>query len=206
MDTQRRKQRIVALLAVTLALAPAASAALTLIYTDSFDLRIPAEPDTGHAWMNDAVINVPDSFTVIDLDVEITLTHTAVFDLQIFLKGPQGDRILLNDYDPEGEFFEGEDYTHTIFDDEAAAPIELADPPFTGRFKPKAPAQLTIFNGSDPQGPWSIQIYDWWYNNTGALQEVKLTFTTPEPTTILLLTLGLTLTRRRRPSQSQNNI
>ncbi|MHA1571609.1 MAG: hypothetical protein ACTSWM_07285, partial [Alphaproteobacteria bacterium] len=86
MDTRRPIQRIVAALAVVLALAPAAPAALTLVYTRSFDLRIPAE-GTGKAWMQEAVITVPDSFTVIDLDVEITLAHTSIFDLQIFLVG-----------------------------------------------------------------------------------------------------------------------
>ena len=190
MDTRNTQQRIVALLAITMAFAPAASAALKMIYTGSFDLPIPAEPNTGRAWMDDAVINVPESFTVIDLDVEITLTHTAVFDLQLFLQGPDGARLALNYYDPSGEFFEGENYTGTIFDDEADTSIELAEAPFTGRFKPRAPAALSIFDGSDPHGPWTLQIYDFWYNNTGTLHELKLTFTTPEPATLLLLILA----------------
>ena len=198
MDTRKAKQRTVALLAISLALAPAVSADLTLIYTGSFDLRIPAEPATGHAWMNDAVIEVPVSFDVIDLDVEITLTHTSVFDLQLFIEGPDGTRLTLNYYDPDHEFFEGQDYTGTIFDDEADTPIESAQAPFTGRFKPRAPAELSIFDGRDPQGLWAIQIYDAWHANIGTLQEVKLIFQTPEPAVFLLLLLGFPLTRPQK--------
>ena len=189
MDAHAPKQRIVALLVLALVVPSRASAALNLIYTGSFDLRIPADPNTGHAWMQDAIIPVLDSFAVVDLDVEITLTHTSVFDLQLFLKGPDGTRIVLNYYDPAGEFFEGQDYAGTIFDDEAETPIELAEAPFTGRFKPRAPAQLSDFDNRDPYGPWTLQIYDAWHNNTGTLQEVKLIFTIPEPSTLLLFLL-----------------
>ena len=200
MDAHAPKQRIVALLAITAVLAAPAPAVLNLVYIGSFDLRIPADPNTGHAWMQDAVIPVLDSFAVVDLDVEITLTHTSVFDLQLFLKGPDGTRVLLNYYDPAGEFFEGEDYTATIFDDEAETPIELAEAPFTGRFKPRAPAQLAAFDNRDPQGPWTLQIYDAWYNNTGTLQEVKLVFEIPEPATPAFLLLGLPILLRVKPN------
>jgi len=178
-----------------LALAPAASADLTLIYTASFDLRIPAEPATGDAWMDDAVIDIPDSFTVIDLDIEITLTHTNIYDLQLFLDGPDGTRLTLNYYDITDKV--GENYTGTIFDDEADTPIESALAPFNGRYRPKAPAELSIFDRRDPQGAWTIQIYDARHANTGTLEEVKLIFEVPEPTTLLLLSLGVILRNRK---------
>lgn len=188
-----------------LALVPAfgsiASAELGLIYGGSFDLRIPAS-GSGKAWMASAVVNVLDNFTVVDLDVAVTLNHTSVFDLELVLQGPDGTRLRLNYYDPAGEFFEGQDYTQTIFDDEAPTSIQLADAPFTGRFKPRAPARLHIFDALDPQGPWELQIYDWWYANTGTLEEFKLIFNIPEPATVILLTLGLTFTalwRTQRP-------
>lgn len=186
-------------------MASAAHADITMIYTGAFDLRIPADPDTGDAWMNDAIINVPESFDVIDLDIEITLTHTSIFDLQLFLKGPDGTRVILNYYDPADEFFEGQDYRRTIFDDQAQTPIESGQPPFTGRFKPRDPAELSIFNGIDPQGQWTIQIYDAWHANTGKLEEVKLIFNTPEPTAFLLLLVGTTLTRLRKHNHIHKN-
>jgi subtilisin-like proprotein convertase family protein len=185
-----------------MALASPAPADITMIYIGAFDLRIPADPNTGKAWMNDAVIDVPQSFDVIDLDVEITLTHTSIFDLQLFLKGPDDTRITLNYYDAADEFIEGENYTATIFDDQADTPIESAQPPFTGRFRPRYPDELSAFNGIDPQGQWKMQIYDAWYVNTGTLQEVKLIFKTPEPTTIIFLLAGITLTRFKKHTYS----
>lgn len=192
-----------------LALVPAfgsiASAELGLIYGGSFDLRIPAS-GSGKAWMASAVVNVLDNFTVVDLDVAVTLNHTSVFDLELVLQGPDGTRLRLNYYDPAGEFFEGQDYTQTIFDDEAPTSIQLADAPFTGRFKPRAPATLHIFDALDPQGPWELQIYDWWYANTGTLEEFKLIFNIPEPATVILLTLALTFTALRRTQRPRKSI
>lgn len=198
MDTRASTKRIAALLALSMAFASAAHADIAMIYTAQFDLRIPAAPATGAAWMTDALIEVPQTFDVIDLDVEITLTHTSIFDLQLFLESPDGTRVTLNYYDPADEFIEGEDYTETIFDDQAPTTIESALPPFTGRFKPKPPAQLSIFNGQNPQGQWKLKIYDAWQPNTGTLKEVKLIFNTPEPTTMLLLLAGITLIRSRK--------
>ncbi len=204
MDARTLVQRIVVVLALVLAFGSIASAELGLIYGGSFDLRIPAS-GSGKAWMASAVVNVLDNFTVVDLDVAVTLKHTSAFDLELVLKGPDGTRLRLNYYGPAGEFFEGQDYTQTIFDDEAPTSIQLADPPFTGRFKPRAPARLDIFDSLNPQGPWELQIYDWWYANTGTLEEFKLIFNIPEPATVILLTLGLTFTalcRTQRPRKS----
>ena len=112
-----------------------------LIYGSEFDLPIPKldihDPCITKGWMEDAIIEIPDHFNIHDLDVGISVTHTSVFDLQIFLQSPRGIATCLNMYDFE-EFFKGQDYIGTIFDDEAETPIEQGEPPFTGRFKPEA--------------------------------------------------------------------
>jgi subtilisin-like proprotein convertase family protein len=197
MDTHGQVQRIAAAYAIALSLCSAALADLGLVYGGSFDLRIPAT-GSGKAWAQEAVVNVPDHITVIDVDVSITLTHTSVFDLEVILAGPNGARLRLNWYTFD-EFFEGQDYTGAIFDDEASASIELADAPFAGRFTPKAPSRLDVFDGIDAYGPWRLQIYDWWYSNTGTLEEFKLILNTPEPATILTLILGAGLAGLFRP-------
>lgn len=162
----------------------------TVIYGSDFNLRIPADPDSSRGWMDDAVIEIPDHFTICDLDVGITLTHTKVFDLQIFVEGPAGTRLCLNMYNPLYEYFEGEDYKDTIFDDEAQVPIEKAEPPFTGRFKPRSPAQLSVFDGQDTFGQWKLQIYDACYYDTGNLERFEVMVTICEPGTATLLILG----------------
>lgn len=148
--------------------------------------------------MTDAIIDVPKHFTIYDLDVGINLTHTNVFDLQIFLQSLSGRRILLNMYDFKKEFSEYPNYTNTIFDDEAQFSIEEAEAPFTGRFRPKALGvgnRLNVFDGQDAFGAWRLQIYDAWYYDTGELESFELIITVPELATAILFALGAGLIR-----------
>jgi subtilisin-like proprotein convertase family protein len=169
------------------------------IYGGDFDLPIP-KPDTGDphiskGWMEDAVIEITDYFTVSDLDVRISVTHTNVFDLQIFLQSPVGTRICLNMYTFH-EFFEGENYTHTVFDDEAELSIKQVGPPFTGSFRPLEPYRLSDFDGGQTYGIWRMQIYDAWDWDTGTLDSFELFITTPEPATVIFLVIGAGLVNR----------
>ncbi len=199
MDTHSRTQWIVAVLLGVGAMSFPVFAGEVYTYSGDFNLQIPAEPDTSKGWMADAIIEINRHFTILDLDVGITLTHSNVFDLQIFLQSPEGTTLCLNTYDFR-EFFEGEDYTQTVFDDEAEVPIEEAEPPFTGRFKPKAGNLLEIFDDQDAYGPWRLQIYDAWNADTGTLESFELTITTvPEPATVALLVLGAGLAALLRP-------
>ena len=168
-------------------------------YEGEFNLQIPADPDSGKGWMADAVIEIDCHLTILDLDVGITLTHSSVFDLQIYLQSPDGTTLSLNAYNPDNEFFTGADYSQTIFDDEAQTPIGQAQPPFTGRFRPDAGNLLEIFDGQDAYGLWQLQIYDAYYHDTGTLESFELTIATPEPATVVLLVLGTGLAALFRP-------
>ncbi|UCG60278.1 MAG: proprotein convertase P-domain-containing protein [Phycisphaerales bacterium] len=160
------------------------------VYSGLFDLRIPADPDSSKGWMSDAVIEVPDHLGIVDLDIGITLTHTKVLDLQIFVESPSAERLCLNMYNPFDEYFEGEDYIQTIFDDEAGTPIEEATPPFTGRFSPLSPGRLDVFDDEDAFGLWRLQIYDAFYADVGQLDSFQLLITVPEPATVVLFLVG----------------
>ncbi|MFB0553867.1 MAG: proprotein convertase P-domain-containing protein [Phycisphaerae bacterium] len=168
-------------------------------YEGEFNLQIPAEPDTGKGWMADAVIEIDSHLTILDLDVGITLTHSNVFDLQISLQSPDGTTLSLNEYNPDNEFFKGADYSQTVFDDEAQTPIDQAQPPFTGRFRPNSSNGLEVFDGQDAYGPWHLQIYDAYYHDTGTFNSFELTITTPEPATVALLALGAGFAALLRP-------
>ncbi len=207
MDARSIAQRIVAIFLVGAGFcfpAFADPAPIIYSYSQDFDLPIPSldDPNSEYdmGWMNDAIIEVPNHFTIYDLDVGISLTHTSAFDLQIFLHSPTDMWICLNMYNFEKEFFKGQDYTDTIFDDQADTPIEDAKAPFTGRFRPRSPFQLSVFNGEGAFGQWKLQIYDAYYDDTGVFNHLELIFNTPEPASALLMTLGatiLTLCRRR---------
>jgi subtilisin-like proprotein convertase family protein len=171
-------------------------------YGGSFNLPIPeldkSDPYISKGQMTDAIINVPAHLTIHDIDIGISLTHTNVFDLQIFLQSPAGARICLNTYNPCKDFFIGENYTDTVFDDEAALSIKDGSAPFTGRFRPIESYQLSEFDGEDAFGSWCLQIYDMWDWDTGTLNKFELTISTPEPATFSLIALGAVLLKKRK--------
>ena len=198
MDTHSRAQWIFVVLLGFVAFSIPVFADEIYTYSGDFNLQIPADPNASKGWMADAVIEIDRHFTISDLDVGITLTHSNVFDLQIFLRSPDDTTLCLNTYD-FSEFFEGADYLQTVFDDEAQIPIAQAEPPFTGRFRPKASEGLEVFNGQDAYGPWRLQIYDAYHHDTGIFESFELTFTVPEPATVALLTLGTGFAALLRP-------
>ena len=198
-------QRIIAILVIVVGgWGGSAFAHPVHIYSGNFNLPIIDKPGPG-SLMTEAVIEIPDHFIISDLNVGINLTHTNVFDLQIFLQNPTGTRICLNMYDLD-EFFIEPNYTNTIFDDEAEVPIEQAEPPFTGRFKPKSGSLLEVFNGQDAYGFWCLRIYDAFYYDTGTLDSFELIITIPEPATAIILTLGVGLMRLHRRRRNPKNI
>ena len=205
MDARSTAQRIVSIVIILLTVSCPAFAGIIITYGGSFDLSIPAEPGATKGWMTDALIEITDHYLIQDIDVRISSTHTSAFDLQLFLQSPAGTRICLNMYNPSDEFFEGENYSQTIFDDEADISISLGEAPFTGRFKPKEPYLLSAFDDEDIYGSWRLQIYDAFSYNTGTLDSFELIITThtPEPATAILLLLGSALFRLKKPPQSQ---
>ena len=203
MEARRRVQWSVAILLGVGAFCLPVFADQVYKYEGEFNLQIPDEPDTSKGWMVDAVIEIDFHLTILDIDVGITLTHSNVFDLQISLQGPDGTIISLNAYNPYNEFFQGADYSQTVFDDEAQTSISQAQPPFTGRFRPDAGNLLEIFDGQDAYGPWRLQIYDAYHHDTGTLESFELAITTPEPATVALLTLGAGLAALFRPRRRQ---
>jgi hypothetical protein len=96
-------------------------------------------------------------------------------------------------YDPETEFGVYENYARTIFDDEAELSISEGEAPFTGRFRPRAPSSLGVFDALDSYGTWRLQIYDMFDSDAGTLDTFELLITTPEPATVILLLLGITI-------------
>jgi subtilisin-like proprotein convertase family protein len=127
------------------------------------------------------------SGSVTDANVTITsLAHSYPADIRILLVGPHGQTTDLMDED--GGSTEVSDVTLT-FDDAAADPVPT--PLVTGTFKPTqesngctfgpndnypapAPASpyatdLSGFNGTDPNGTWSLYIVDNALNDTGSI-------------------------------------
>lgn len=107
-----------------------------------------------------------------DVDVYLRLDHTAVVDLQVALRHPDGTELTLADHagwnDPNfGTGTCGVNSVPTIFDDAAGTAIGAGTAPFAGRYRPDE--ALAAFNGKPPGGTWRLRVSDVYDNDSGTL-------------------------------------
>jgi subtilisin-like proprotein convertase family protein len=112
------------------------------------------------------------------LDIYLDIEHTYLEDLTFYLESPEGTRYLLARQLGQDE----NDYSETIFDEEAAISIDQGAPPFTGRFSPKE--SIADLYGTSAFGRWTLIIEDNYMEDTGRLLDFTLAFClegTPQP-------------------------
>jgi subtilisin-like proprotein convertase family protein len=107
-----------------------------------------------------------------NFNVEIDITHTYDADLDITIESPSGTIVLLTS-DNGGS---GNDYTTTVFNDEASTAITAGSAPFTGSYQPEG--SLSDFDGESPTGDWILHVTDDANGDTGTLNNVKLYIST----------------------------
>ena len=115
-----------------------------------------------------ATINISFDAPILDLDVLIDIEHTYVEDLVLYLQTPSGERYLLSS--SLGDY--GDDYSQTLFDQEADETIVNAVPPFTGSFIPMQ--DLSPLYGSSSLGAWKLIVIDQYTEDTGSLLQFEL--------------------------------
>jgi hypothetical protein len=76
----------------------------------------------------------------------------------------------------------GDNFTGTIFDDQATTAIASGTPPFTGRFRPAQP--LSALLGEDPNGTWSLEITDFFQQDQGTLTAWSIRVRTGEQSAV----------------------
>lgn len=116
-------------------------------------------------------IVVPEVGTVTDVDLTVTIPHTWLEDLDIFLRSPSGTTVHL--FNRLGT--SDDNLTNTTFDDEAALPISSGSAPFTGRFRPFQ--ALSAFDGQPVQGIWQVIVVDNASLDSGVIQSLTLAMT-----------------------------
>ncbi len=100
-------------------------------------------------------INIPESFPIKDINVKINIDHTWVNDLDITLTSPAGTVVLLtSDNGADG----ADNYTNTVFDQEATTPITSGVAPFTGSYIPEE--SLAALYGQMSGGNWTLTVVD----------------------------------------------
>ncbi len=120
-----------------------------------------------------STIVVADPGIVGDVNVTIDLTHTWDSDLDLFLIGPNGTRVELSTDNGSSS----DNYTNTVFDDEAATAITAGTAPFTGSFRPEG--SLATLDGIPAAGSWTLEITDDTGGDSGQLLGWSILITTP---------------------------
>ena len=109
---------------------------------------------TGATGVYNSIINIGPNLTITDVNVTVNITHTWDEDLDISLISPAGTIIELST-DNGGQ---GDNYTNTVFDQQATTLITAGTPPFTGSFVPEG--NLSTLNGQLSGGNWTLRVGD----------------------------------------------
>ena len=113
---------------------------------------------------------------LLDVDLRVSVTHTACGQLHITLKSPGGPTIAISTGNGE---LDDDVFNGTVFDDQALIPISDALFLNTVVFSHAAPeGALGRFRGEDPNGEWTLSIRDDTGGEIGAISGWSLRLTT----------------------------
>jgi subtilisin-like proprotein convertase family protein len=119
-------------------------------------------------------ITINQNFNIRDLNVAINLTHTSRSDLIITIKSPWGQIVTLSNRRGGS----GDHFSNTLFDDSATLSIASLSATGNGGGTYRSESSLSIFNGKNAKGIWTITVEDRATGNTGTLNSWKLNFQT----------------------------
>jgi subtilisin-like proprotein convertase family protein len=120
-----------------------------------------------------STINVADARAVQDVNVTVNLTHTWDDDLVLSLLPPASAAVTLANRRGSS----GDNFTNTIFDDEAATPISAGAAPFTGAFRPET--VLSTADNLSAAGAWRFKVVDQAGQDVGTIDGWSLALTFP---------------------------
>lgn len=116
-----------------------------------------------------------------DVNVRLNLRHTYTSDLVIRLTSPTGQTATL--VNRRGG--SGDNFTGTLFDDEAATSIVNGAAPFAGSFRPES--VLSVFDGRNARGTWTLSVQDAAAQDVGTFDSISLVFTTGGTASVRML-------------------
>jgi subtilisin-like proprotein convertase family protein len=133
----------------------------------------------------DFILNVPVQYHITDVNVclNITIDYTAA--TEITLRSPDGTIVPLSLANGGGP-----NYSCTVFDDEAVAPINQGNSPFNGSYRPETP--LSAFDGENAYGEWVLHVADSVSFNFGHLDWFCLSFNYDQILPVELTTFSAT--------------
>ncbi|MCX6032250.1 MAG: S8 family serine peptidase [Chloroflexi bacterium] len=115
-----------------------------------------------------ASIAISATGAVADVNARVTINHTWDGDLSLYLISPAGTTVSL----ALRRGGSGDNFTGTVFDDEAAQAISAGSAPFAGQFRPETP--LSALDGQPISGTWTLKAVDAASYDTGSIRAVAL--------------------------------
>ena len=162
----------------------------TSIQCNNFDsdenLNISIPDGIGANQSGDAItstITVPDLGILSSISVNVDVTHSYIEDLGVFLFHPDQTTYAVLWGRDCGDF----DNFDITFSDEGTEII--CGNPTVGTFAPYE--SLSIFDGMDTAGDWTLQIQDYYNADTGFLNDWSIEICTEAPLSINAATIGL---------------
>lgn len=126
-----------------------------------------------------STIPVQHNLPIIDLNVKVDISHSRINDLKLVLISPDGTPVVL--VDCIGDELE-QNFTNTVFDQEASTSIAAGTSPYTGSFMPVG--DLSIFYGIMSAGDWKLQVTDNEPSSGGSIQRFALELCLAEPLSV----------------------
>ncbi len=126
-----------------------------------------AIPDASGTGVSSSIV-VAGPGNVADINVRLNIDHSYDGDVEVRLRGPDGTTVKV--VDDVGD--DGDDFTNTTLDDEAAVAVASGAAPFTGSFRPTQ--ALSAFDGKPAAGTWTLTAYDDESGFTGTLSSWTL--------------------------------
>jgi len=120
-------------------------------------------PDATPAGVDSVLLVSGAPATIAKVTVLLNVTHTYDGDLTVTLISPSGTPVELT----SGNGGSADNYTSTLFDDDAATSITAGSAPFTGSYRPEQ--ALSTLAGQDPNGTWHLRAVDSYSGDTGTL-------------------------------------
>ncbi len=124
-------------------------------------------PDNSNTY---AQIEISQGGELLDLDVLVDITHPRTTELRVIIISPDNTSIMMSDRNGG----EGDNYTQTIFDDQAVKSIEEGTAPFTGNYRPET--LFTSLLNKPLSGQWQLRIVENGLSNSGMLNQWCLHF------------------------------
>jgi len=132
----------------------------------SFNTTAVTIPTTASGTPYESQINYAQNSTINNVKVYVDITHTNISDLEIKLISPQGTEVILNQ---SGTCNGNYQNIQVVYDDNSENFLDCKPTPPAIRDDMKPFETMSVFNGENAQGNWTLQVYDPVAGNGGSL-------------------------------------